>query len=387
MRKKILILVCLLVCCMLVASAVVVAPKPPDKPGKPGGGGDLGTEYQITNLPGQEEYPRIDGNIVVWADRRNGYRYDIYAYYLGPDGIPFTGDAHEGEYQISSDPEGEDWPMVHGNKIVWRRFARDDPYRKSNIVMDHLGDDGIPGTGDTKEGEYWITYTNESEARPDVYGNLIVWMDYGGAEDLGITLLDLGDNGLPDATDNQLLIPGSVGGDVPKIDGNNVVFRINDDIGIYHISGPGQGQTDIHDTPYRSGEMYWGWPEISGNIFVWPDDRNSKNPNRPDVSQWINWDIYMYDLGDDGVYGTSDDGGESPVADSKNDEWWPAIHGNKVVFISGSSTAVGVHDLTTGKTGKISSSGSTGYPDVFLDHIVYHNGEDGTEDIYLYILD
>ena len=95
----------------------------------------------------------------------------------------------------------------------------------------------------------------------------------------------------------------------------------------------------------------------------------------------------MYDLGEDGLYGTADDGGEIPLVDSKNDEFFPAIHEDKVVFLSGSNTDVGVHNLTTGKTEKISSPENTRAPDVFGNHIVYDNSEDGTFDIYLYILD
>ncbi|UCG70636.1 MAG: hypothetical protein JSV09_06360 [Thermoplasmata archaeon] len=374
-------LVCLLlIACMLLVSAVVVAPKP-DKPGKPGGGGDLGTEYQITDYPGEESTPRIHGNIMVWIAPYAPY--NIYMYYLGPDGVPFTNDENEGQYTVSDHPNGEDWPVVYGNKIVWRRKIGDTDHRE--LFMYHLGNDFIPESNDApEEGLYQLTTNTPGQYgvyQSGIYENLIAYS----AGDDGIVVIDLGDNGIPDDTDNRITIPNSVGANPPRIHGNKVIYMKDQNIHIYYLSGPRQGQTDIHVTPYRV-EWWYGGPRIYENLIVWEDDRNSKNPNRPDVPQWINWDIYMYDLGEDGLYNTHDDGGEIPLADGNKDEYFPAIHGDKVVFLSGGSSDICVHDLTKGKTEKISSSGETWFPDLYGNHIIYQNDVDGTDDIYLYIL-
>jgi hypothetical protein len=378
MRKRSAIFLCLLVCCMLVASAVVVAPKPPKPPKPPPDGEDLGTEYQITDYPGEEDTPRIHGNIIVWI--APGAPYNIYMYYLGPDGVPFTNDENEGQYTVSDHPNGEDWPVVYGNKIVWRRKIGDTGHRE--LFMYHLGNDYIPESNDApEEGLYQLTSSENGVYQNDIYENVIAYW----VSNVGIVVLDLGANGVPDGSDSEIVIPNSVDAGPPRIYGNKVIFVKNDDIHIYYLSGTRQGQTDIHDTPYRV-EWWYGGPDIYENLIVWEDDRNSKNPNRPDVPQWINWDIYVYDLGEDGLYDTADDAGEIPLIDSNKDEYFPAIHGDKVVFLSGGNSDIGVHDLTTGKTEKITSSGETYFTDLFGNHIVYRNDGDGTEDIYLYIL-
>lgn len=382
MKNKTAIFVCLLlVTCMLMVSAAVVAPKPPDKPGKPDGE-DIGTEYQITDYPGEENTPRIHGNIIVWI--APGPPYNIYMYYLGPDGVPFTNDENEGQYTVSDHPNGEDWPVVYGNKIVWRRKIGDTEHRE--LFMYHLGNDYIPESNDApEEGLYQLTTNSPGEVgiyQSGIYENLIAYW----VEDVGIEVLDLGDNGLPDDTDSRITLPNSIGANPPRIHGNKVIYMKNQNIHIYYLSGPRQGQTDIHVTPYRV-EWWYGGPRIYENLIVWEDDRNSKNPNRPDVAQWINWDIYMYDLGEDGLYNTADDGGEIPLINSKNDEYFPAIHGDKVVFVYGTSLDIGVHNLTTGKTEKISTSGEPYFLDLFGNHIAYRNDRDGTNDIFLYILD
>jgi hypothetical protein len=89
MRKKTAIYVCLLVvCCLLLSATVVVAPKPPDKPGKPGGDDiPAGTLYF--------EYNDGSGN-AVWTMKADGsdktklsvepgydFYYDSYTYNFG----------------------------------------------------------------------------------------------------------------------------------------------------------------------------------------------------------------------------------------------------------------------------------------------------------------
>jgi hypothetical protein len=360
---------------MLVASAVVVAKKPP-KP--PPDGDDLGTEYEITNDPGREKIPRIHGNVMVWIAPQSPY--NIYMYYLGPDGIPFTSDENEGYYTVSDHADGEDWPVVYDNKIVWRK--RNDETNHFELFMYHLGNDFIPESNDVpEEGLYQLTSSENGVYQNDIYENLIAYW----VSSVGIMILDLGANGVPDASDDRVLIPNTVDSGNPQIYGDKVIFEKNQNIHIYYLSGPRQGETDIHNTPYRV-EWLYGGPKIYENIIVWEDDRNSKNPNRPDVPQWINWDIYMYDLGEDGLYGTADDGGEILIVGSNKDESFPAIHGDKVAFLSGGNTDLGVYDLTTGKTEKTSCSGDTWFLDIFGNHIVYQSGEDFSENIYLFIL-
>lgn len=374
MRKAFAIFVSLLfLLSMLGVTAVVFAGKPdrcePWPECKGGGEEPLGTEYQILEYPGSGYLPRINGNIIVWRDDRTG-NGDVYEYYLGPDGVPFTNDENEGEYIVSPHPDPECRPAVYGNKIVWKRWNETNAV--SDIFMYHLGNDWIPESHDAPEEGFYQLATTPGEinrvSRVDIYENLIVYLD----RDVGSTVLDLGDNGIPDESDSRVLIPDSVDGGPPRIWGDKVIFVKDNDIHIYYISGPRQGQKDIHHTPNAIG--YFGsQPRSYGNIIVWDDRRNIKGP------PYSPWDIYMYDLGEDGLYGTSDDGGETPLVVSKKDEVWPAIHGDKVVFVSNPHSVLGIHNLITGETEKTSSSPAGVYPEVFGNHIVYSS-------IYLYIL-
>ena len=64
-----------------------------------------------------------------------------------------------------------------------------------------------------------------------------------------------------------------------------------------------------------------GYPRISGNIIVWGDQRDGE------------WDVYMYNLGPDGEPFTSDDGGEFCVAgDPDRREDCARVSGNIIVY-------------------------------------------------------
>lgn len=61
-------------------------------------------------------------------------------------------------------------------------------------------------------------------------------------------------------------------------------------------------------------------PAVYENRIVYQDYRNG-NP-----------DLYMYDLGEDGIPFTDDDGGESQLTSDPGNDWDPEIWGDKVVF-------------------------------------------------------
>jgi beta propeller repeat protein len=367
MRNKKTIIVCLLlVACMLMVSAVVYAGKPdkPDKPPKPPPGGDNdepGTEYQITSSNAWEIGPTIHGNRMVWATAYAsvGPDYEIFVYDLGDDGIPFTAD-DGGQTQLTDNSVDDDSPRIYGNKIAFRR------------------DDGTSAGRDLwlydldTQTEYQLT-TGLTHITHDIYENLIVRRIEGNE----LWIYDLGADGVPSEDDLDYKISDCGGSNWPVIYGNKVIFRWHADLNIYYLSGNLAGQIVEMEWEHRPGD----WYDLHENRIVWYDERNG------------NQDIFTYDLGPDGEYGTSDDEAEQQISSSPYDDTRPVVYGNRIVWWNlvyrgrGYKENVYLHDLTTQKTYAITNSGDARNPWIYDDHIVYNDERDGDWNIYLYILD
>jgi len=67
------------------------------------------TEFPICTNPSGQGAPAISGDIVVWADGRNG-NSDVYGYNLT------TGE----EFAICTDPGDQVYPAISGNTVVWQ---------------------------------------------------------------------------------------------------------------------------------------------------------------------------------------------------------------------------------------------------------------------------
>lgn len=376
MKRLLVIFVCLLFIGTIFIASCAVAPKP-DKPGKPGGGKDtIGTEYQITDYTSWEQGSTIYGTKIVYSNYH--YGFNVFMYELGADGIPNTNDANEGEYQITTDTRVDDWSNIYGNYITYRREIA--PGNR-DVFMYYLGADGLPNTNDNNEGEYRITNTEAVNSKADMDGNSLTYK----YSQQYIVVHDLGADGLPGGGDDDIdQVPSSTGSSSPpSIYDDNVVFSDSGDIFIYSISAA----TTTRITKDYTQEK----PDIYGNIIVWSDNRNE------------DMDIYCYDLGPDGKYGTSDDVGESMVCSQDKPDSDPRIQGNRIVWYNWAvknrpvkpgqfhyisyNSDIYMHDLTTSSTSKISSSTKARLPDIFGDHIVWDDARDNNWDVYLFILD
>jgi beta propeller repeat protein len=367
MRKAMTMFVCLLfLASMLGASAVVFAKKPP-KP--PGGKPDLGTEYQITDNPYGQIKPRMHGNIVIWSDYRSGN--DVYMYHLGPDGVPFTDD-DGGEYEVAGDPDKvEEAAGVYGNIVLFQRWDSDNPVNR-NVYMYHLGEDGIPGTGDDK-GEYQLSNCEGSEWGR-IYGTIVIWRGQVDGECDSLYGLDLGSNEIPDAGEDPVLLPGTVGNNGIQIYKNEIVYGKSGDIHIYNFG------TDINDVTddtiahlEKTGTQQW--PFLYEDSLVWQDDRNG------------NWYIYYGEPGPDGEWGTADDVESQITSPRRENDGRPRIYGNTIVWPrDGRKDDIYMHDLTTGETNKVTNSGAAVYTWIFEDHIVYQDARNDNADVFLFIL-
>ncbi|MFC1594201.1 hypothetical protein ACFL38_02620 [Candidatus Omnitrophota bacterium] len=214
--------------------------------------GDSGEgEYAICTAPQIQSMASVYGNNIVWQDKRaGGSNFDVYLYHLGADGIPATGDSHEGEYQITAHAAAQVQPRIAGNIIVWH----DTRYGLPDIWIYHLGDDGIPGTSDINEGEYRVTFNEESyEMSPAIYDSMIVWVDSRNV-DWDIYMYDLGPDYLP------------------------------------HTGDENEGEYQVHARIFQPGSV----PVfINGNKIVWTQDQPSE--------------VYLYDLGTDSIPNTGDE--------------------------------------------------------------------------------
>jgi beta propeller repeat protein len=111
----------------------------------------LGTPI-CTNTNGQE-YPVVDGNIVVWIDSRN-WNSDIYGYNLET----------ETEFPILTTVAGSKSYLAIGNNIVVWRDSRNPP-------------EDIYGYNLDTETEFPICTAASNQGDPDTDGNIIVWED------------------------------------------------------------------------------------------------------------------------------------------------------------------------------------------------------------------
>ncbi len=368
MKKIVAVFVCLLFLASTLGMTAVVLAAPPDKcepwPECKGGGEDppMGTEYQITDWPQWEVVPTIHGNMIVWETFIGG-DIELFVYDLGNDGIPFTAD-DGGQTQITDNyPEVDDFPRIYGNKIVFRRAIGSGDYDLWLYDLD-------------TQTEYQLTDGLDLRTY-DIYENIIVYWIWKPGPIRELWIYDLGGDGVPSEDDLEYKITECDGGHWPRIYGNKVVFEWNDDLNIYYVSGDRAGQTVAMGLEYRPIDM-----EIHENRIVWSDDRNG------------NYDVFTYDLGPDGEFGTDDDGGEQQLSSSSYSDILSVVYGNRIVwrnFVSRGKQYnyqedIYLYDLTTQETHKITSSSDARYPCIYNDHIVYQDERDGNWNIYLYIL-
>jgi beta propeller repeat protein len=108
--------------------------------------------------------PIINGNLLIWADVRNG-NDDIYGYNLVTDE----------EFPICTNSGGQGVPLASGNYVVWTD-TRSDPSATSPCCYSGEGDD-IYGY-DLTAGEEFPICTKPGRQMPEaIFGNIVVWTE------------------------------------------------------------------------------------------------------------------------------------------------------------------------------------------------------------------
>ena len=287
---------------------------------------------------------------------------------LGEDGIPYTDD-DGGETRITTDPTTtQKSPGIWENRIVYHSNENGN----MDVFLYDITTD-ITTQITTDSGDQW---------NAKIYGDYIVYADLrNGNRD--IYAYDLGTGTEMQITTN----PYHQG--QPNVYGDIIAWR---------DCRNGYQREDIYMYKFSTGEEYaitdddfeQNWVHIWDNKIVWSDNRNDGPGQGNDM------DIYMYDLGPDGIPFTGDTGeGEYQLTSGGRVDTSPRLYGHLVAFTGGKATGkfpkpikdIYIYNLTSGDTDQITSSNKAGVSHIFGDHIVYTDSRDGTSDIYLFILD
>ena len=309
----------------------------------------------VTSLPKPQGQSDIWGRNIVWVDGR----------FQGDDSDPnleiYLWDREtQTEHRVTDAPLGQYGVTVHGRIIGWR----DDRHMTApgsgvdgDIYLYDMGPDAIFGTADDV-GELRLTPNSADQTAPDVWTDpdtgrvRVVWYDFRDDTDgicdaqcdWNVYLYDFGDDG---------------------------VFGTADDLGPTQITSDPLEQTS---------------PVIDGQRIVWLDARGGN---------YLDPDIYMYDLGPDGVYGTADDGGESLIDVPTKEPDNLDLDGDRLVFedFRAGSWEIFVYDLATQTETQLTDiPGGQFYPRIHRDIVVWqdtrNNGTYGDllDDVYGYVL-
>ena len=147
-----------------------------------------GTTRQITETLAPRSGLSIDGDWLVWADKRN----ETDAYYMDTDIYAYDL-AHNIERPIAIAPGAQRNPSVHGSRVVWddnrNNPDRDKPSAGCDNCAENRRDIYLYDLATGKERP--LAEDDRLKAHPVIDGNLVAWEAYRSGFDSGIVLLDL----------------------------------------------------------------------------------------------------------------------------------------------------------------------------------------------------
>jgi beta propeller repeat protein len=111
-----------------------------------------GKESPVVTDPAGQTNPVVEGNYIIWEDRRAG-NLDIYMYDI----------SNGKEIPVCIDPSPQKTPAISDGRIVWA----DGRIKGTNIFIYDIA------TGQEKT----VSTASEYESNPAINGNRIVWQD------------------------------------------------------------------------------------------------------------------------------------------------------------------------------------------------------------------
>jgi beta propeller repeat protein len=201
--------------------------------------------FPVCTATGDQEYPAVSGNTVVWEDFRSSDLADIYGCDLSTKTEFFMGKGIAGDDNSSG--VGIDYgpPAIDGNTVVWTSGTSADP--------------NIEGYDLSTKTEFPICTAPGIQEWPAVSGNVVVWQDFrnGYADIYGYDL----------STKTEFQVPSSYASP-PEISGDTAVWQ-----GYTSLDGPCQlfayDMSTATETIISSDVGFEGQPVFSGSTVLW----------------------------------------------------------------------------------------------------------------------
>ncbi len=268
-----------------------------------------GFETQITNSAADKRYPDIYGDLVVWADNRNG-NYDIFIYNL----------TSNEETQITDGPNNESSPRIYGDEIVYYVY------------------DGIVGATYLYNVSDKTTRFVVNSDSPDAFFNNTLIYKANCSTQCQLYLYDL-----QTTAQNPTRIVSGGAGNGDDLYSNLVLYSRWYGGASWQIFLCKLGADDqcASDAKIVGSEVMQTSPAVYGTKIVWGDSRSMSLTNST---------IYMCDLNPNSYVICNSSGSREIRLTQSVHASFPDIYGSRVVWMNGTS---GHYDLYTCK---ISSS-------------------------------
>lgn len=336
-------------------------------------------KIRITYDPGDQLFPQIYDNLIVWEDQRNVSNWDIYLYNLtvdtdndnvpnyidtddDGDDVPDLEDEDEdpAEIRITHNPAHQTNPAVYGSKIVWEDLRKGD---RDIYMYDLITETEVCIVGVHEKGS--ISKYRPLQYNPRIHGDKITYENmsgFGGNVDIYMYNLsvDSDGDGIPNWCDEDR--PESDPAETKVIDhpnddnynaiyGDMIAFVRNKNVYVYDLIEENEYKL-TNNTDWRIDKAI----SIYGTKIVWGFDIDRKDS------------IFMYDLAldtdDDGTpnYRDEDDDGDDipdsqdsdpdpaliQITDEPKNQENPKIYANKIVwqdYRNTSHTDIYMHEL------------------------------------------
>jgi len=249
------------------------------------------SEIAICTSPGWQIRPKVNGNIVIWEDNRNGSIvgvYDIYGYDMET----------ETEFEVCVCDEQQYESSIGGGVAVWADWRN--------------GQRDIYGYDIQRQKEFVVSEYSSFKSRPTTDGNFVYWTDErGGKREIYVYDISNGARSLLYADSNDLVgidVDGNIAVwmNFKRVDG----FIVSKDIQGYNLE-TSEAFMICADSANQTS------PAISGERVVWVDSRNNVD------GEPSNSDIYGCNL---------ESGVAFPICTARGDQHQPDINNDIVVW-------------------------------------------------------